>query len=137
YVRYAATECGAIAMAGPGQHSAEEAVGRPLPGVRLEIVDDRDQPLPSDEIGQIRIQATGIADAYLDSPQDSLKRFRDGWFYPGDRGLLLSDRTLILQGRTDDMIILHGLNIFPAEIERQLETHPAIRSAAALGLPSA
>lgn len=137
YVRYAATECGAIAMAGPGQHSADEGVGCPLPGIRLEIVDGCDQPLPNGDIGQIRIQARGIADTYLDSPQDSLKRFRNGWFYPGDLGLLHSDGTLILQGRTDDMIILNGLNIFPAEIERQLETHPAIRCAAALGLPSA
>lgn len=137
YVRYATTESGAIAMARPGQHSAEEGVGQPLAGVRLEIVNADDQPLPTGEIGQVRLQAAGLADGYLDAPDDTNKRFRSGWFYPGDLGLLKPDGTLVLQGRTDDMIILNGLNIYPAEIERALETHPAIRTAAALGLPSA
>ena len=63
-------------------------------------------------------------------------RFRDGWFYPGDVGTLRRDGQLIVQGRRDDMIVLNGLNIFPAEIERVLEGHPAVVEAAALPLPS-
>lgn len=136
YVRYAATECGAISMAGPGDHDEAGAVGIPLDGVELEIVDDEGCRLPLGERGEIRIRAEGVASTYLNSPSDTAKRFRDGWFYPGDLGHFHDSGQLVLDGRTDDMIILNGLNIFPAEIERVLETHPDVDSVAALGLPS-
>lgn len=136
YVRYAATECGAIAMAGPGDHDEAGAVGIPLDGVELEIVDDRGCPLPLGERGEIRIRAEGVAGNYLNSPSDTAKRFRDGWFYPGDLGHFNDSGQLILDGRTDDMIILNGFNIFPAEIERALEAHHDVDCVAALGLPS-
>jgi len=88
------------------------------------------------ERGEIRIRAEGVASTYLNSPSDTSKRFRDGWFYPGDLGHIHAGGQLVLDGRTDDMIILNGLNIFPAEIERVLETHPDVDCVAALGLPS-
>lgn len=136
YVRYAATECGAISMAGPGDHDEAGAVGIPLESVELEIVDDQGCRLPLGERGEIRLRAEGVASTYLNSPSDTAKRFRDGWFYPGDLGHFHDDGQLVLDGRTDDMIILNGLNIFPAEIERLLETHPDVDCVAALGLPS-
>jgi long-chain acyl-CoA synthetase len=77
-----------------------------------------------------------MASGYVDNPQQSALRFRDGWFYPGDLGLLRGDGQLVVQGRHDDMIVLNGLNIFPAEIERVLERHPAVAEAAALPLAS-
>ena len=136
YVRYAATECGAISMAGPGDHDEAGAVGIPLDGVELQIVNDQGSRLPLGERGEIRIRVEGVASTYLNSPSDTSKRFRDGWFYPGDLGHIHAGGQLVLDGRTDDMIILNGLNIFPAEIERVLETHPDVDCVAALGLPS-
>jgi acyl-CoA synthetase (AMP-forming)/AMP-acid ligase II len=136
YVRYAATECGAISMARPGQHDQGEAVGIPLDGVALEIVDSDGNLLPAGESGRIRLRAAGVATGYLNSPDDSAKRFKDGWFYPGDMGCIRPDGQLVIQGRVDDMIVLNGINIFPAEIERVLERHPGISCAAALGVPS-
>jgi acyl-CoA synthetase (AMP-forming)/AMP-acid ligase II len=136
YVRYAATECGAISMARPGEHDEAEAVGVPLDGVELEIIGPDGAPLKRGESGQIRLRAAGVASGYLNSPDDSAKRFKDGWFYPGDMGCIREDGRLVIQGRSDDMIVLNGLNIFPAEIERVLEGHPEISCAAALALPS-
>jgi len=136
YVRYAATECGAIAMALPGDHDADESAGRPLPGVELQVVGTDGGTLPCGETGEIRLRAPGMATGYVDNPLQSAQRFRDGWFYPGDVGALRRDGQLIVQGRRDDMIVLNGLNIFPAEIERVLERHPAVAEAAALPLPS-
>jgi acyl-CoA synthetase (AMP-forming)/AMP-acid ligase II len=136
YVRYAATECGAVSMAHPGDHDEAEAVGAILDGVELEIVDHLGKHLGIGETGQIRLRAAGMATHYLNSPVDSAKRFRDGWFYPGDVGRIREDGSLVIEGRSDDMIILNGLNIFPAEIERVLDRHPAVGCAAALGLPS-
>lgn len=136
YVRYAATECGAIAMAVPGDHDADESAGRPLPGVELQVVGPDGGALPSGETGEIRLRAPGMAIRYLDNPSQTALRFRDGWFHPGDVGLLRDDGQLVVQGRRDDMIVLNGLNIFPAEIERVLERHPAVAEAAALPLAS-
>ncbi len=137
FVRYAATECGAIAMALPGDHDADETVGRPLPGVELQVLGPHGQALPAGETGEIRLRASGMATGYVDSPSQTAQRFRDGWFHPGDVGALRADGHLIVQGRRDDMIVLNGLNIFPAEIERVLERHPSVAEAAALPLPSA
>jgi acyl-CoA synthetase (AMP-forming)/AMP-acid ligase II len=136
YVRYAATECGAIAMAMPGDHDAYESVGRPLPGVELQVVGADGHVLLPGETGEIRLRASGMATGYVDNPSQTAQRFRDGWFYPGDVGALRGDGQLIVQGRRDDMIVLNGLNIFPAEIERVLERHPSVAEAAALPLPS-
>jgi len=136
YVRYAATECGAVSMARPGEHDQGESVGVPLDGVDLEVVDADNNVLPVGESGRIRLRAAGVATGYLNSPEDTAKRFKDGWFYPGDMGCIRPDGQLVIQGRVDDMIVLNGLNIFPAEIERVLEGHPSIGCAAALGVPS-
>jgi acyl-CoA synthetase (AMP-forming)/AMP-acid ligase II len=136
YVRYAASECGAISMALPDEHDADESSGRPLPGVELQVVGSDGHPLPSGESGEIRLRAPGMASGYIDDPAQSARRFRDGWFYPGDAGLLRGDGQLVVQGRSDDMIVLNGLNIFPAEIERVLERHAAVAEAAALPLAS-
>ncbi len=136
YVRYASTESGAIAMAGPGEHDEMESVGRPLPGVQLEIVDPDGNPLPAGETGRIRLRAPGVATGYLDGGEQTASRFRDGWFWPGDVGMLRADGSLVVQGRQDDMMILNGINIFPGEIERVLERHPAVKVAAALPLNS-
>jgi long-chain acyl-CoA synthetase len=136
YVRYAATECGGVAMARPGEHDAEATVGRLLNGVDLQIVDADDNTLPPGSVGEIRLRAPGMATEYFDSPDESARRFRQDWFYPGDVGYLRGDGQLVVQGRKDDMIILNGLNIYPAEIERVLESHPAVSVAAALSLPS-
>lgn len=136
YVRYASTESGAIAMAGPGEHDEAESVGRPLPGVELQIVDTDDTPLPSGSTGRIRLRASGMATGYVNSPQQTEQRFRDGWFWPGDMGLIREDGSLIVMGRADDMMILNGLNIFPSEIEKALERHPAVAAAAVAAVKS-
>jgi len=136
FVRYAATECGAIAMAGPNDHAEEDAVGPPLPGVTVEIIDDEQRRTADGEVGEIRLRAEGMADGYVGNAADTAKRFRDGWFYPGDVGSLSKDGVLFVRGRKDDMMILNGLNIFPAELERALERHPAVKIAAALAIPS-
>jgi acyl-coenzyme A synthetase/AMP-(fatty) acid ligase len=136
FVRYAATECGPIAMAGPGNHDDDEPVGTPLPGVDLEIVDANGRALAAGHAGQIRLRAAGMATGYHDNVEETRRRFRDGWFWPGDMGTRRADGQLIVHGRKDDMMILNGLNIFPAEIERVLERHAAVAAAAALPFAS-
>lgn len=136
YVRYAASETGAIAMALPGEHDADECSGRPVAGVEVRIVDSSGAELPPGQVGQIGIRAPGMAERYHDNAEQSAERFRDGWFYPGDVGYRRADGQVVVQGRADEMIIMNGLNIFPKEIEAVLESHPQVRCAAAVAIES-
>jgi long-chain acyl-CoA synthetase len=135
-VRYGATECGTIAVTAEGKH-AGETVGRPSVGVIVEIVDPAGAPLAPGQSGDIRVRTPGSASGYLDDPDLSASRFRDGWFLTGDIGHFNLDGELVVEGRRDDMMILNGINIFPAEIEEALELHHAVRSAAAAAVRSA
>jgi acyl-CoA synthetase (AMP-forming)/AMP-acid ligase II len=123
-------------MAMPGEHDVDECSGRPIDGVELRIVDASGSVVPQGTVGEIALRTPGMVTAYFGNEAQTAARFRVGWFYPGDVGLIRSDGQLVVQGRKDEMIIMNGLNIFPKEIESVLESHPAIRIAAALALPS-
>jgi long-chain acyl-CoA synthetase len=136
YVRYGTSESGTVSMAGPDDHDADEVTGRLSPGAEVEILDEGGKPVAAGSNGTIRIRSRGMATGYLNAPAESAKRFVDGWFVPGDIGRFRADGQLIVSGRSDDMMMLNGLNIFPQEIESVLERHPAVRAAAALSLDS-
>lgn len=136
HVRYAATECGAIAMAGPVDHDADASCGRPLAGVEVQIVDDALRVLPPGASGYLRVRAPGMAEGYPANAEATRVRFSEGWFYPGDLGYIRADGCIVLQGRADDVINLNGIKILPSEIERVLEEHPSVAAAAATSLDS-
>ena len=136
YVRYATTETGAIAMAMPSHHDEDATCGYPLDDVEIQVVDDEEQIMPRGKVGEIRVSAPGMATSYYDSVAQTQLRFRGGWFYPNDMGYIREDGQLVIKGRKDDMINLNGINIFPADIERILESHPEVKRAVALGIDS-
>ena len=136
YLIYGASECGVITMAEPDGHDERETVGKPRPGVTVEISDGDGSLLPAGEVGEIRVKAPGTVDGYYDDAGETAARFRGGWFYPGDMGSMTKDGELIIHGRKDDMMIMNGINIYPLEIERVLETHPAVSAAAAFAIRS-
>ncbi|MBI1261052.1 MAG: AMP-binding protein [Rhizobiales bacterium] len=131
-VVYGANEYGETTAAPPAMQDANPGcVGAPCPGVTLEIVDDNDKPLPPNEIGHVRIKTGTIFPGYYGDEEATAKALKNGWYYPGDTGLLTPDNVLIFKGRSDDMMIYNGMNIYPREIEIALERHPAVVAAAA------
>lgn len=136
FVRYGATETGVITAAGPDEQGGENDCGRPLAPVAVRITDAEGRDLPAGQTGLIGVRTPGMATGYLDNPAQTAERFRGGWFFPGDLGLLDGDGRLTVLGRQDAMIIMNGLNIFPREIETVLESHPAVRTAVAFPLAS-
>jgi acyl-coenzyme A synthetase/AMP-(fatty) acid ligase len=115
-----------------------KSVGRPLPQVLVEIVDLEQRRLPAGEIGQIRVRTPG-AGANLASADNAPKRQDDlmieGWIYPGDLGMLDQGGFLHIQGRSSDVIIRAGVNVYPSEVEKVLSSHPGVVEAAAVGWP--
>lgn len=137
HVEYGATETGNIAVATPEMHALyPDGVGKPLPGVDLEIVDEDDRPLPAGVEGLIRIRTPGMASGYLNDEELTAKVFRGGWFRGGDRGSLTPEGVLVFGGRADDMMILGSINIFPAEIEKVAEIYPGVLECAAFPMRS-
>lgn len=137
FVMYGATECGIVASAGPKVHAEQpDAVGHPLPGVEIGIVDDAGKSLPAGEVGYVRIRSQASATSYFGDGDTSARAFRDGWFHPGDLGSMTRDGMLLFHGRSDDMMILNTINIFPAEIEAVAESFPGVEACAAFPLRS-
>ncbi len=95
----------------------DESVGRPVFGVDVQCVDASHRPLPPGVIGRIRYRGPAVARAFWNNPEASAEAFRDGWYYPGDLGMLDEHSYIYLKGRAKEMIIRGGVNIYPAEIE--------------------
>jgi long-chain acyl-CoA synthetase len=131
-VNLASTESGGITRAGPDDHAVHpDTVGRPNPGVQVELVDEEDRPLPVGETGRLRVRSPAMVDGYIGDPAATARAFRDGWFYSGDVGFFLPDGSLVHLGRSDDMMNLGTIKIFPAEIEATAAGFPGLVDCAA------
>lgn len=134
FIYYGMNEFGLAALASPTGETGNGSVGTPPPGVSIEVLDNNGTPLPSGKIGHLRGRSPGMCAAYFNDPEASRQAFRDGWFYPGDLAVFTPEGELLFRGRSDDMMNMNGINIFPAEIECVLATHPAVREAIAFPL---
>ena len=101
----------------------------------MRIVDEDMNDLPPGAIGEVATRSDMVMDGYLEMPEDTARAFRDGWFRAGDMGYLDDEGFLYLHGRSKDMIIRGGENIYPFEIESVLAEHPAVQQAAVVGVP--
>ncbi|MCW0200056.1 long-chain-fatty-acid--CoA ligase [Sphingopyxis sp.] len=114
------------------------SAGQALPGVELEIRDAAGAPLPAGETGQIAIRAPLNLSGYWRRPDASAAATdADGWLLTGDAGYLDADGYLFVRDRLNDMIISGGENVYPAEVESVLSSHPAVIEVAVIGLPDA
>ena len=111
------------------------SVGRPLPGVEVRVVNSETEAiLPDGEIGDVQLRGPNIFKGYWKQPDKTSASFSaDGWFKTGDLGYLEADGYLTLCGRSKDLIISGGLNIYPPEVERVLVEHPAVNACAVIG----
>jgi len=132
---YSSTEGGGCTLLAPEDFAAHpDSVGQPCFGVKVEVVDEADQPLLAGDVGRLRYRSAASADSYYRS--DDTAAFRDGWFYPGDLGAFDGEGFLKLLGRAKDMIIRGGVNIYPGDIEATITAVPGVAEAAVVGLPS-
>jgi len=118
------------------QRQYPETVGRALPGVELEVVDDDGRPVRPGEPGHVRVRTPWMPTGYLGAPASGNRTFRNGWVYSGDVGVLSPEGMLFLRGRSDDMMNYDGIKIMPADIEEVLLAHPAVAEAVAFPVAS-
>ncbi len=110
-------------------------VGRPLPGVRLRIVDENGLPVSDDDAGEIQIKGPNVLKEYWRQPEKTAESFQNGWFKTGDLGRFDEHGHVVICGRGKELIISGGFNIYPQEVINCLVEHPAVGEAAVIGVP--
>ena len=136
--RYGATEAMIISSNPLEGERRPGSVGLPLPGVDLRIADSDGRPSPAGEIGQIEVRSPGLFSGYWRMADESLNEFSsDGYFKTGDVGRVEAGGYLVISGRSKDVIISGGYNVYPAEVENVLNEHEDVAEAAVIGVPHA
>ncbi len=111
-------------------------VGFPLPGTELRVVDEADKPVKAGEPGQIQVRGGNVFSGYWQMPEKTKEEFTpDGFFRTGDMGCFDADGYLSIIGRSKDLIITGGLNVYPKEIEAAIDALPGVVESAVIGLP--
>lgn len=133
--RYGMSEAGIIASNRMGAEVAG-SVGHALPGYEIRIVDDTGCVLDAGETGTVEVRGPSLFAGYWNRPDANAEsRTDDGWFSTGDVGFLDATSRLTLEGRSSDMIISGGLNIYPKEIEMVIDEIDGVVESAVVGQP--
>ena len=109
--------------------------GRPTPLCRVRIVDPEGREVPTGETGEITVRGDNVHLGYWNRPERNAARFRNGWWHTTDLGRLEADGTIEFLGTMTRMIKSAAENVYPPEVERCLTMHPAVKSAAVIGVP--
>ena len=113
-------------------------VGFPLPGVSLRIQGEDGQSLEVAEVGGIQVKGANVFSGYWQMPEKTKEEFTpDGYFKTGDVGKVDADGYISIVGRSKDLIISGGYNVYPAEIEGFINTLPGVAESAVVGVPDA
>jgi acyl-CoA synthetase (AMP-forming)/AMP-acid ligase II len=150
-VRYTSTESslGTGTTLVSSDEEVATTVGRPVAGVELAIVDDEGKPVPAGAVGRVILRSAAAMRGYwgrgpgrgrrveelLDAAATGTVIGADGWLTTGDFGRLTPEGNLQLSGRAHERYIRGGYNVYPAEVEEALSTHPAVARAAVVGVP--
>ena len=150
-VRYTSTETslGTGTVPGDPEEVVAMTVGRPVPGVEIELVDESGARVRTGEVGRVRLRSDAVMRGYfadrrtsaptphpeggahlVDPEATATVRSADGWITTGDLGFLDEAQNLHLVGRSSELYIRGGYNVYPAEVEDVLQDHPAIERAA-------
>jgi malonyl-CoA/methylmalonyl-CoA synthetase len=121
----------------PGQTERRGGtVGFPLPGVSLRVQDDQGHNLPVGEIGGIQVKGPNVFAGYWRMPEKTKEEFTaDGFFKTGDVGKVDERGYVVIVGRSKDLIISGGYNVYPAEIEGYINEMPGVAESALVGVP--
>lgn len=113
-----------------------ETVGRALDGIEVKIADDKGNPLPAGETGELACRGYNVMMGYYNMPDKTADSIdQDGWLYSGDLATMDEHGYVRIVGRKKDMLICGGFNVYPAEIEEYLFTHPKVQNVSVIGMP--
>jgi acyl-CoA synthetase (AMP-forming)/AMP-acid ligase II len=140
---YGATEAnGAFSILRPEEHDLNDeaklqSCGRPLPLIEFRIVDGEGNDVADGEPGELLIRAPAIFTGYWNQPETTAKVMKEGWYHSGDVARRDAEGLYYIVDRVKDMIVSGGENIYSAEVENVISTHPHVAAVAVIGVPDA
>ncbi|WCT06031.1 AMP-binding protein [Rhodococcus qingshengii] len=135
---YGQSENGAIAtVLRADDHQPEHlaSCGRAVVGTEIAILDENGTPLDEEIVGELCVRSPAVMVGYHNRPEETAEALRGGWLHTGDVARRDARGFFYIVDRKKDMIISGGYNVYPREIEDALSTHPAVASAAVIGVP--
>jgi acyl-CoA synthetase (AMP-forming)/AMP-acid ligase II len=136
---YGLTEaCGTVTMCRRGDSAEVIALtsGRAIPDVEVRIVDGEGAELPAGEAGEIIVRGYNVMRGYFNDPEATDEAVDpSGWLHTGDVGVMDAEGNVAITDRLKDMYVSGGFNVYPAEIEAVLRSHPGVAQAAVVGVP--
>jgi long-chain acyl-CoA synthetase len=131
---YGVTECSPnIAQTVVGERRTDTSVGKILPGVQVQLVASDRRPVADGEVGELWVRGPNVMKGYYRSPEETAAVVNaEGWFNTQDLARL-ENGYLFIVGRTKELIVRFGLNVYPAEVEAVLNAHPAVMRSAVIG----
>ena len=131
---YGVTECSpTIAMTRPEAPRTDTSIGPPFPGIELKFVGSDGLPVTHGGVGELRVRGPNVMKGYYRAPEETAAAIdSEGWFNTRDLARL-EDGNLMIVGRTKDLIVHQGFNVYPAEVEAVLNAHPAVARSGVVG----
>ncbi|MGB8782025.1 MAG: AMP-binding protein [Terriglobales bacterium] len=131
---YGVTECSPnISQAVVGERRTDTSVGKILPGVEVKLVGPDQKSVPDGEVGELWVRGPNVMKGYYHSPEETAAAINsEGWFNTRDLARL-ENGYLFVVGRTKELIVRFGENVYPAEVEAVLNAHPAVVRSAVIG----
>jgi long-chain acyl-CoA synthetase len=131
---YGVTECSpTIAQTRVEAPRGDTSIGPPFPGVEIKLLGADGKPAPKGEAGELRVRGPNVMKGYYRAPEETAVAIdQDGWFNTRDLARL-EDGNLFIVGRTKDLIVRRGFNVYPAEVEAVLNAHSAVVNSAVIG----
>jgi long-chain acyl-CoA synthetase len=131
---YGVTECSPnISQAKVGEHRTDTSVGQVLPGVEIQLVGSDHKPVADGEVGELWVRGPNVMKGYYHAPEETAAAINsEGWFNTRDLARM-ENGYLFIVGRTKELIVRFGENVYPAEVEAVLNAHPAVVRSAVIG----
>ncbi|MFG1320490.1 malonate--CoA ligase [Xanthobacter autotrophicus] len=134
--RYGMTETGMNTSNPYDGERIAGTVGFPLPGISLRVTDpETGRVLPTDDIGMIEVKGPNVFKGYWRMPEKTAAEFRDGYFITGDLGKIDAKGYVHIVGRGKDLVITGGFNVYPKEVEGEIDAIPGVAESAVIGVP--
>lgn len=111
------------------------SIGTPIENVEMKVVDEHGTRVEPGQWGEIAVQGPNVMLGYWNRPEDTAQAIREGWFYTGDVGMIDDEGYFYICDRVKDMVITSGYNVYPAEVENIIYSHPDVAEVAVYGIP--
>ncbi|MCP5041287.1 MAG: acyl--CoA ligase [bacterium] len=136
-IGYGMTETNAYGPQNSGDNYLRKprSTGRAVPILQVKVADETGSEVPRGEVGEIYFRGANLIRGYWNNPEASEETFLDGWLRSGDLGRMDDEGFIFVEDRAKDMVLRGGENIYCAEVEAAIYTHPAVHEAAVFGVP--